>query len=232
MDIRKFFPVEIKKKENQEPKKLKNISTTDGSEPFLSSDVILKDQISQDQKNSNLKKKTIVIHELWTDGSTFNNGKKNKKQYGGIGVFFKKDDPRNICKILQGSKITNNVAELTAILLGIQTIINTNLTPDFKDENQILIYSDSEYCINCITKWARKWKDNGWRKSSGKKEPIQNKELVERIYELYLKYKIRFQHVKAHQPEPYNKTSKQYKIWFGNHMADMFATHASKQSMN
>ena len=232
MDIRKFFPVEIKKKENQEPKKLKNISTTDGSEPFLSSDVILKDQISQDQKNSNLKKKTIFIHELWTDGSTFNNGKKNKKQYGGIGVFFKKDDPRNICKILQGSKITNNVAELTAILLGIQTIINTNLTPDFKDENQILIYSDSEYCINCITKWARKWKDNGWRKSSGKKEPIQNKELVERIYELYLKYKIRFQHVKAHQPEPYNKTSKQYKIWFGNHMADMFATHASKQSMN
>lgn len=232
MDIRKFFPVEVKKKENQEPKKLKNISTTDGSEPFLSSDVILKDQISQDQKNSNLKKKTIVLHELWTDGSTFNNGKKNKKQYGGIGVFFKKDDPRNICKILQGSKITNNVAELTAILLGIQTIINTNLTPDFKDENQILIYSDSEYCINCITKWARKWKDNGWRKSSGKKEPIQNKELVERIYDLYLKYKIRFQHVKAHQPEPYNKTSKQHKIWFGNHMADMYATHASKQSMN
>ena len=34
MDIRKFFP-EVKKKENQEPKKLKNISTTDGSEPFL-----------------------------------------------------------------------------------------------------------------------------------------------------------------------------------------------------
>ena len=232
MDIRKFFPVEVKKKENQEPKKLKNISTTDGSEPFLSSDVILKDQISQDQKNFNIKKKTIVLHELWTDGSTFNNGKKNKKQYGGIGVFFKKDDPRNICKILQGSKITNNVAELTAILLGIQTIINTNLTPDFKDENQILIYSDSEYCINCITKWARKWKDNGWRKSSGKKEPIQNKELVERIYDLYLKYKIRFQHVKAHQPEPYNKTSKQHKIWFGNHMADMYATHASKQSMN
>ena len=96
MDIRKFFPVEVKKKDNQEPKKLKNTSTTDGSEPFLSNDVILEDQMSKDKKPSNIKKKTIVIHELWSDGSTFNNGKKNKKQYGGIGVFFKKDDPRNI----------------------------------------------------------------------------------------------------------------------------------------
>ena len=232
MDIRKFFPVEVKKKENQEPKKLKNTSTTDGSEPFLNDEIVLQDQISKDQTRPNIKKKTLVIHELWTDGSTFNNGKKHMKQYGGIGVFFKKDDPRNICKILKGHKITNNVAELTAILLGIQSIIDTNLTPNFKEEQQILIYSDSEYCINSITKWARKWKDNGWRKSSGKKEPIQNKELIERIYDHYLKYKIRFQHVKAHQPEPYNKTSKQHKIWLGNHMADMYATHASKQSMN
>ena len=227
MDIRKYFPVEVKKKE--EPKKLKNIETTDGSKPFLDNTILL-NEVNETQQKMDIKK--IKIHELWTDGSTFNNGKKNKKQYGGIGVFFKKNDTRNICKILQGSKITNNVAELTAILLGIQTIINTNLTPDFKEDHQILIYSDSEYCINCITKWARKWKDNDWRKSSGKKEPVQNKELVERIYDHYLKYKIRFQHVKAHQPEPYNKTSKQYRIWFGNHMADMYATHASKKSMN
>ena len=156
MDIRKYFPVEVKKKE--EPKKLKNTATTDGSVPFLDNTILL-NEVNETQQKMDIKKPTI--HELWTDGSTFNNGKKNKKQYGGIGVFFKKNDTRNICKILQGSKITNNVAELTAILLGIQTIINTNLTPDFKEDHQILIYSDSEYCINCITKWARKWKE-GW----------------------------------------------------------------------
>ena len=61
MDIRKFFPVEVKKKENQEPKKLKNISTTDGSEPFLSNDVILKDQISQDQKQQIFTISFIVL---------------------------------------------------------------------------------------------------------------------------------------------------------------------------
>ena len=91
MDIRKFFPVEVKKKENQEPKKLKNTATTDGSVPFLDNNIVnevKESQLKMNEKKMNVKKmdvkkmdiKKVVIHELWTDGSTFNNGKKNKKQ--------------------------------------------------------------------------------------------------------------------------------------------------------
>ena len=88
MDIRKFFPVEVKKKENQEPKKLKNTATTDGYVPRLNNNIVSESQKKMDVKKMDIKK--VVIHELWTDGSTFNNGKKNKKQYGELEYFLKR----------------------------------------------------------------------------------------------------------------------------------------------
>ena len=45
---------------------------------------------------------------------------------------------------------------------------------------------------------------------------------------LYKEYNIKFIHVKAHQPEPINKTSPKYRLWLGNHMADKFATTLNK----
>lgn len=215
MDIRKYFNVEVTK--NKESVFPKEKSTTDGSKPFI--------EYTETKTISQKPKIKQIVHKVFTDGSTFNNGQKNMTQYGGIGVFFKDDDERNICKILKGSKITNNVAELTAILLAIETIIKT---PSFVKDHEICIYSDSEYCINCITKWAKGWKNNNWmRKNKGKLAPVKNKNLIEKIFNYYNIYKIRFTHVRSHQPEPYNKNSDKYKIWYGNHMADKYATHAS-----
>ena len=62
-----------------------------------------------------------------------------------------------------------------------------------------------------------------------------NKIAVDQISVIELlskKHNIFFRHVKAHQPMPNNKYSDKYKIWYGNHMADKFATDASQLSMN
>lgn len=66
---------------------------------------------------------------------------------------------------------TNNIGELAAI----QKVLAAT-------EGPITIRSDSQYAINCLTKWAPGWRRNGWRtgkKSGGK--PVANRELIEDI---------------------------------------------------
>ena len=61
---------------------------------------------------------------------------------------------------------------------GRALIAAMELSRDF----QCQIYTDSEFWINVITKWAPGWAAKGWRKSGG---PIKNLELVQEAYELY-----------------------------------------------
>ena len=96
--------------------------------------------------------------------------------------------------------------------------------------DSVVIYTDSEYMINSITKWAHSWIKNNWQTKN--KKPVQNKDLILKIYNLHKKHNIYFKHVKAHQSMPSNKYSNAYKLWYGNHMADKLATDASTLSMN
>ena len=59
------------------------------------------------------------------------------------------------------------------------------------------------------------------------KSDIKNKELIIELHTLYTKHNINFIHVKAHMPKPLNNNSKEYKIWYGNYMADKLAVKAS-----
>jgi ribonuclease HI len=162
------------------------------------------------------------MFEAFTDGSTFNNGKKNKIQFGGIGIYFPNDKHLNISECLYG-KITNNIAELKAIIRAIDYFINHN---NYSSEKQIYIYSDSEYTINCVIKWSKTWEKNGWKKRD--KKDVCNKDLIIKLYNYYKKYKIKFIHVKAHTKEP--KDLILHQIWYGNMMADKLATESSKKS--
>lgn len=42
----------------------------------------------------------------------------------------------------------------------------------------ILIWSDSQYAINCVNEWSKKWEQNGWMTHKGE---VQNKDLVQAI---------------------------------------------------
>ena len=168
--------------------------------------------------------KSLKVYEVFTDGSSLNNGSKFKLQFGGIGVFFNRNEFSPICEPLTG-KVTNNIAELKACIRAIEFLISQK---DFNN-NHIHIYTDSEYTINCILKWGRKWEQNGWINS--KKQEISNKDLIVKLYNYNKKYKLKFIHVKAHQPEPKNKESLEHKIWYGNFVADKLAQTASYESI-
>ena len=39
---------------------------------------------------------------------------------------------------------------------------------------KVEVNTDSQFVINCITKWIKNWKKNGWKTASGK--PVINKD--------------------------------------------------------
>ena len=85
-------------------------------------------------------------------------------------------------------------------------------------KKEIIIYTDS------ITKWTKNWKKNNCKKADNK--PIQNLELVKKLYYLAKNLKVGFKHVKAHTSSP-DKDSDEYFEWYGNYMADKLAVQAS-----
>lgn len=103
---------------------------------------------------------------IWTDGSARGNGQEGAM--AGIGVWFGRGDPRNLSERLQGPRQTNQRAELTAIIRALETV---------EDRLNIVINSDSQYAINCLTSWHQAWARNGWRNT--KKQAVENKDLVQ-----------------------------------------------------
>jgi ribonuclease HI len=163
---------------------------------------------------------------VFTDGSCLNNGKKNS--IGAIGIFFSDDDPDNLGQVIDndGIKITNNTMELLSCIQALK-IIDDKILNGKSEAKIIYIYTDSTYIINAITKWYSGWVKNGWVTSKGKE--VENKELINLLYNLKSKYIVIFKHIRSHQNEPKNKNTDLYNIWYGNYMADKYATESSKQ---
>lgn len=72
------------------------------------------------------------------------------------------------------------------------------------------IYTDSEFWINVITKWAPGWEAKGWTKKGG----IKNLDLVREAYELYQNSRATLNWVRGHEGDE------------GNEMADEWANKA------
>lgn len=158
-------------------------------------------------------KKEDKYYYFFTDGSAKGNQKKNP--IGGFGVYYPEHPELNISKRLEG-KVTNNIAELSAVYYGILKLITrVNIT------KQIVIVSDSKYLIDSITKWAKGWEKKDWKKSDGK--PVQNVELVKKIYYLVNNLNIKFLHQRSHKAPPKDKESDAYFFWDGNDKADKLA---------
>jgi ribonuclease HI len=157
---------------------------------------------------------------VFCDGSSLNNNSKKGERAGGIGVFFNDDDTRNISEAITADKITNQVAELLACVKALYILKNDNY------KGFVYIYTDSMYVINCMISYCRKWEKQGWKKED--KSEIENLDLIKELYSLTKEMKVIYKHIRAHQEAPTNKGSEEYKLWYGNHMADGLATAASK----
>jgi ribonuclease HI len=126
--------------------------------------------------------------KIYTDGSCLNN-----PGNGGWAAIINQD---NKVKKISGSvkDTTNNKMELMAPIMALQEI----------DKNQqIEIYTDSQYVRLGITDWIHKWTKNNWQTS--KKEPVKNKELWIQLYELTKSYEIKWIWVKAHAGNTLNE---------------------------
>lgn len=172
------------------------------------------------------------IVNVYTDGSCYNNSRKAKSSAGGIGVFWGDNDYRNIGEPFFIKPITNNRAEIYAVIKAIETF---SISYDKKCGKQtLLINSDSQYLINTATKWYKGWKKRGWKKADGK-EPL-NLDLLchlDNLIETHKKcFEIKFKHVKAHKSEPRDKTTQKYIDWYGNFNADRLANEGSRKYLS
>ena len=154
-----------------------------------------------------IDKKIIDEVKIFTDGSF---SKPNGGKLCGYGIYFPNKDLPNVSKPFTREPMTNQRAELFAIYVALVKIIK-NIK--FK---KIMIYSDSEYSIKSLTKWAYDWEKKGWKTSTGK--TVENMDIIVPMFKIVKKYgdRIEFQHVRSH-------TGKTDWYTLGNDMADKLA---------
>ena len=82
---------------------------------------------------------------------------------------------------------TNQRMEISAALEACRAL---------RDRPRLVVFSDSTYVVNCMTKgWHRKWTSNGWLNSS--KQPVANRDLWEPLIEV-ADERVEFRWVKGH----------------------------------
>lgn len=86
---------------------------------------------------------------------------------------------------------TNNVGELSALLELLVATREAGL-----EEQPLHILADSQYVINCVTKWLPGWKRRGWKKADGK--PVANQKILEKIDTELQGRNYRFEWVRGH----------------------------------
>lgn len=100
---------------------------------------------------------------------------------------------------------TNNVGELLAVL----DLLKETRTVD----DDLLIYADSQYVINALTKWRFNWKKKGWKKADGK--PVANRDIIETLdQELNDRQRsgrrVKFEWVRGHADHEMNEKADDY----------------------
>jgi ribonuclease HI len=167
---------------------------------------------------------------VYTDGSTIDNGKVNAK--GGIGLFFGDNDNRNLSEPYLLFPITNNRCEMYAVIQALQILGKTLNT---QKKHRVIIHTDSEYLVNCMTKWIEKWKKQSWKKAD--KTNVENRDLLfwlDSLIRLYQGFmEVKFKHVYAahDRPEPKDKGTMEWRNWYGNNESDKLAKRGTEISI-
>lgn len=121
----------------------------------------------------------LIVH-AWTDGACSGN-----PGPGGWGVVAQRQDRsiKNFKRFVGGTpSTTNNRMELMAILVSIMKF----------SDHKVVIHTDSQYSIDCVTKWSSGWSKKGWPDS------VKNADIIRAIYRLYCFCDVSFVKVKAH----------------------------------
>lgn len=131
------------------------------------------------------KNKRMEKVEIYTDGGCSPNPGKGKWAFAITEDEYKKGGSEST---------TNNIMEMTAIIEAIGYAKH-----EFPN-HQIIIYSDSQYCVNGFTSWMHSWQKKGWKKKKGE---IMNLDLWKVLFEI--KEDVVLKWVKGHNGNPMNE---------------------------
>lgn len=128
---------------------------------------------------------------IFTDGSCIGNGRKGAK--AGFAVWIPEHPTLSVAeRVPEDQPQTNNRAELSAIHRA-AVILDTGGYHDV----DVVIYTDSQYSIDCLTRWLPGWRARGWKTAGG--GDVLHRDLIEDISNRLSKCKsYRFHHVRAH----------------------------------
>jgi ribonuclease HI len=126
--------------------------------------------------------------KIYTDGSCLQN-----PGNGGWAAIINSDG--SVKKISGNEKnTTNNRMELMATISALKEI---------SSNEDIEIYTDSQYVKLGITEWISNWLKNNWQTS--KKVDVKNKDLWLELYNLDRSLNVKWNWVKAHAGNPLNE---------------------------
>ncbi len=89
---------------------------------------------------------------------------------------------------------TNNRMELMAAIEALGAL---------KRPSRVVLYTDSTYVRDGITKWIHGWRRNGWRTAARK--PVKNAELWQALDGAQARHEIEWRWVKGHAGHPENE---------------------------
>ncbi|CAN5383943.1 hypothetical protein BH09PSE6_BH09PSE6_21130 [soil metagenome] len=91
-------------------------------------------------------------------------------------------------------RATNQIAELTAALRGLETI---------PAGAKVVLVSDSQYTLKGLTEWRAGWERKGMKNSKG--EIVANLEIWKRLYATADRLQLRTQWVRGHNGHEHNE---------------------------
>ncbi len=131
--------------------------------------------------------------ELFTDGACSGN-----PGPGGWGAILRLKDANGGDKERELSggdpATTNNRMELMAAIMGLEAL---------KRPCHVLLFTDSTYVKDGVTKWIHGWKRNGWRTAD--KKPVKNVELWQRLDTARDGHHVEWHWVRGHSGHPENE---------------------------
>jgi len=164
----------------------------------------IEEEIDEDSEN-------VVF--IYTDGSCIRF--KNNINKGGYGIYIPSKHIK-VSKPLLNQKITNNRAELTAIIESIDYLDSEDLS------KKLCIFTDSQYSIYIFTGTGERYEKDGYKKDG---KDVPNVDLIKRILQMKRTYNIVLLKVRAH-------TEKKDEHSIGNKIADKLANDGALMESN
>jgi ribonuclease HI len=135
-----------------------------------------------------------VVNEVLKDVLIYADGAcRGNPGPGGWGAWLKSGEHEK--EIFGGDKLTtNNKMELTAVIQALAAL---------ERRCNVVVYTDSAYVKDGITKWIHGWKTRGWQTAD--KKPVKNIELWQRLDALNASHQVQWRWVKGHSGDPGNE---------------------------